>query len=53
MMYQEMHWASEGYLWEAMQRGGLEREDLERDFERLLAFWRTVYGREDGKEERV
>ncbi|MCI8566209.1 MAG: TetR/AcrR family transcriptional regulator [Lachnospiraceae bacterium] len=51
MMYQEMHWAAEGYLWEAMQRGGLEREQLEKDFERLLAFWRSVYGREGGKGE--
>ena len=51
MMYREMYWASEGYLWEAMQRGGLEKETLEKDFERLLAFWKSVYGKEDGRRE--
>lgn len=50
MMYKEMYWASEGYLWEAMQRGGVRAEELERDFERLLAFWKSAYGNEERRE---
>lgn len=43
MMYQEMYWASEGYLWEMLQRGDLDVEQMEKDFNRLLQFWKTVY----------
>lgn len=45
MMYREMYWASEGYLWEALQRGGVDAGQLERDFVRLLEFWKSVYCR--------
>ncbi len=43
MMYREMYWASEGYLWEMLQRGGLDVGRMERDFLRLLDFWKSVY----------
>ena len=44
MMYREMYWASEGYLWEMLQkRGGLDTAQMEQDFCRLLAFWKTIY----------
>lgn len=43
MMYREMYWASEGYLWEMMQRGELDTVQMERDFRRLLKFWKSVY----------
>lgn len=44
MMYREMYWASEGYLWEMLQkRGGLDAAQMEQDFRRLLAFWKTIY----------
>ena len=42
-MYQEMYWASEGYLWEMVQRGDVDMEQMERDFGRLIAFWKSVY----------
>lgn len=43
-MYREMYLASEGYLWEALRQGGsLDVERLEKDFERMLAFWKHVY----------
>lgn len=45
MMYREMYWASEGYLWEAVQRGGIDVDRLEKDFERMLDFWKSVYSR--------
>ncbi len=44
VMYREMYWASEGYLWEMLQkRGGLDTAQMEQDFCRLLAFWKTIY----------
>lgn len=43
MMYREMYWASEGYLWEMLQRGGLDAEQMEADFKKLLHFWKSIY----------
>ncbi len=43
MMYREMYWASEGYLWEMLQRGELDTVQMEKNFERLLAFWKAIY----------
>ena len=43
MMYREMYWASEGYLWEMLQRGGLDAEQMETDFKKLLKFWKSIY----------
>ncbi len=47
MMYREMYWASEGYLWEMTQRGGVDMAQMERDFTRLIAFWKSVYLRRE------
>ena len=43
MMYREMYWASEGYLWEMLQRGSLDAEQMEADFKELLQFWKSIY----------
>ena len=43
MMYREMYWASEGYLWEMLQRGGIDPAQMERDFQKMLTFWKSVY----------
>lgn len=43
MMYREMYWASEGYLWEMLQRGELDAAQMEEDFNGLLQFWKSVY----------
>ena len=47
MMYREMYWASEGYLWEMVQRGDVDMERMERDFTALMAFWKSVYLRKE------
>lgn len=52
MLYREMYWASAGYLWEAMQRGPLNIEQVERDFTQLMAFWKHVYLRKECGDER-
>lgn len=43
LMYREMYWASEGYLWEALQRGPLDVDQIEKDFNELIAFWKQIY----------
>ena len=44
MMYREMYWASEGYLWEKVQQGGdMDIDQMEKDFRKLLEFWKSVY----------
>jgi AcrR family transcriptional regulator len=47
MMYKEMYWASEGCLWEYIQRGDIDVDAMERDFRRLLDFWSSVYLRKE------
>lgn len=54
MMYREMYWAAEGYLWEAVRHGTIDVEQLERDFYQLLEFWKNTYCRkkEENTDER-
>ena len=48
MMYREMYWASEGYLWEMVQRGqGVDMDRMERDFGKLIEFWKSIYLRKE------
>ena len=47
MMYLDMFWASEGYLWEKVQQGEFDVDAMERDFTRLLDFWKSIYLREE------
>lgn len=54
MMYREMYWASEGCLWEYIQRGDMDTGAMEKDFRALLDFWKSVYlrkNREDKKDD--
>ena len=46
-MYREMYWASEGYLWEMVQQGDLDMDRMERDFKKLIAFWKSIYLRKE------
>lgn len=43
MMYREMYWASEGYLWEMVQRGDIDISRMEKDFTKLIEFWKSIY----------
>ena len=51
MMYREMYWASEGCLWEYIQRGYMNVDAMEKDFRKLLEFWKTVYLRKNREEQ--
>lgn len=45
MMYRTMYWASEGYLWEKVQQGGLDADAMEEDFVKIIDFWKKTYTR--------
>lgn len=47
MMYQDMYWAGEGYLWEQLQRGEMDVERMEREYGRMIDFWRSIYLRKE------
>ena len=47
MMYREMYWASEGYLWEMVQRGNVDIDQMAKDFADLIGFWKSIYLRKE------
>ena len=46
-MYLDMFWAGEGYIWEKVQWSDVSAEEMERDFERLIDFWKGLYLRKE------
>ncbi len=42
-MYQQMCWAAEGYLWEKVNQGQFDPNEVEQDFHRMMGFWKSVY----------
>lgn len=47
MMYMDMYLASEGYLWEKSHQGNFNADEVERDFERMIDFWKKIYLRKE------
>ena len=47
MMYLDMFWAGEGYIWERVQWGDVTAEQMEQDFIRLIDFWKSIYLRKE------
>ena len=47
MMYTDMYLASEGYLWEKSQLGSFNADEVEKDFEKMIDFWKKIYLRKD------
>lgn len=45
MMYMDIYLASEGYLWEKLQCGEIDPEQMEKDFTGMIEFWRKLYSR--------
>lgn len=45
MMYRDMYFASEGYLWEKLQSDGIDPDQMEKDYIRMIEFWRKLYSR--------
>ena len=48
MMCREMFLASEGYVWEALLRGDVDADRMEREFEAMIDFWEETYGAKEG-----
>lgn len=47
MMYRDMYWASEGFLWELVQRGRVDMQQMEKGFTELMNFWKSIYLRKE------
>lgn len=45
MMYRDMYLASEGYLWEKLQSDEIDPDQMEKDYIRMIEFWRKLYSR--------
>lgn len=43
MMYNQMYWAAEGYLLLMSNKGPLNPEQMEKDFRKMLIFWRNSF----------
>ena len=50
MMYRNMYLASEGYLWEMVQKEDVDVDRMEADFTRMIEFWRNIYTKKGGTE---
>ena len=49
MMYNDMYWASEGYIWEKIQDEKYDVDMMERDFLKMVDFWKSIYLRKEGE----
>lgn len=47
MMYTDMYLASEGYLWEKSHQENFDVDEVEKEFERLIEFWKKIYLRKE------
>lgn len=47
MMYTDMYLASEGYLWEKSHYGKFDADQVEKDFEKMIEFWKKIYLRKE------
>ena len=47
LMYKDMTWAAQGYLWELVQRGPFDPETIEAEFIQLIDFWKSLYLRKE------
>lgn len=47
MMYRDMFLASEGYIWEMVQRGNIDMKEMEKGFTKLMNFWKSIYLRKE------
>lgn len=45
MMYTDMFLVSQGYLWKKLQSDTIDPDQMEKDFIRMIEFWRSLYSR--------
>ena len=46
-IFRHIYWAAEGYLLEKLRGGKLDPVKMERDFEKMISFWKKIYGRNE------
>lgn len=51
MMYNDMYMASEGFLWEKLQNGRLDIDEIEQEFAAMISFWKSIYLRKGEENE--
>lgn len=51
MMYYDIYYASEGYIWEKLQQGNINADEAEQDFMKMIEFWKSIYLRKEGSNE--
>lgn len=51
MMYLDIYLASEGYLFEKTQQSKFDVDMVEKDFERLIEFWKSIYLKKENSDE--
>lgn len=47
MIYKNIYWASEAYLYEKIQNESFDTDEVEREFEKMIEFWKEVYLRKE------
>lgn len=47
MMYMDMYLASKGYLWEKSHQGKINACEVEKEFEKMIDFWKKIYLRKE------
>lgn len=43
MIYKNIYWTSEAYLLEKIRSGSFDTDEVEREFEEMIGFWKEVY----------
>ena len=43
LMYQDMYYMSEGYLWHQMERGNIDPDKMEKEYMAFLELWKKAY----------
>lgn len=49
MMYREIYLVEAGYMWRAVQSGNTDTTQLEKDFNEMISFWKSIFLRKDGQ----
>lgn len=51
MMYYDILWVCEGYVWRKLQQNDIDVNKIEKDFMKMIEFWKTIYLRKEVRNE--
>ncbi len=49
MMYKVIYLSAEGYLWEKLNSGSIDPDEMERDYLKMAEFWKKLFLRREGE----